>query len=455
MLVVEKSGTVGPGLAYATPHPGHLINMPAATMGLGDAGDFDRWRTGEQEPEDRYPARSVYGRYLISRGAGVLASLALRVRLVTDEVVAITDADHGSRLRLASGCVHAVDQTVLALGALPPTNFPDLDGTPGYFGSPWPPHKLLAIDRNDGVVVLGSSLTAVDAVRTLVAQGHRGPITFLSRHGLLPRVQGMPSAYRVGVEMRGKLLRLLDGCELRWDQVLDVLADEITGEGEPVPWHQARPLGARAYLQREIEAARTGRTRWQAILASTSDVVELLWNAMPIEERLRFDRDLRSLWMSIRHAMPLPNALYLEALLGTGQLRVVSGGDVTVTYDDRNGRFEVCAGRHRASSRWVVNCTGAGHDLAAASSPLLRQLLDTGRIVSHPCGGVAVTFDTFRPIECGGTPSGRLFAVGPLTRGVHFYTHAVDRNSAHAGRVAILAFDAVSAPAMSGLGPHR
>jgi len=45
VLLVEKTGRVGPGLAYSTERPSHLLNVPAARMSAfpEDPEHFLRW----------------------------------------------------------------------------------------------------------------------------------------------------------------------------------------------------------------------------------------------------------------------------------------------------------------------------------------------------------------------------------------------------------------------------
>ena len=56
----------------------------------------------------------------------------------------------------------------------------------GLIADPWRPFAMNVVRPDESVVVLGSGLTAVDAVLSLAHPDRRAPITILSRRGLLP-----------------------------------------------------------------------------------------------------------------------------------------------------------------------------------------------------------------------------------------------------------------------------
>src|SRR5258707_14150490 len=76
----------------------------------------------------------------------------------------------------------AVDEAALAIGNFPPSN-----STPGYFGDPWDANTFAWLAPERALLILGTGLTMVDTVISLLDRGHRGPIHAVSRRGLLPR----------------------------------------------------------------------------------------------------------------------------------------------------------------------------------------------------------------------------------------------------------------------------
>src|ERR1700744_4912517 len=55
------------------------------------------------------------------------------------------------------------------------------------YADPWGPPSATGVDKNASVLVLGTGLTMVDYVLSMLRDGHRGPIIAMSRRGLLPK----------------------------------------------------------------------------------------------------------------------------------------------------------------------------------------------------------------------------------------------------------------------------
>ncbi len=458
IVLIEKSPVIGPGLAYSTTYPGHLINMPTDTMGFSNSNPFDfqnwydqqdyfhEYTSNFKELAPRYLPRYLYGQYLTDIASKLFSykeNYPVSLEVITDEVISLEEHGDGLKLYLKNKGIFPAHQAVLALGNLPSTNYIELEGIGGYFSSPWPWEKLKKIPFDQDIVILGSSLTAVDVARTLINQGHTGSIKFVSRSGLLPKVQASSKKSTYLGDFKQKLLDLAasSGPDLKcltWQLVFKLFHEEIKKINDHTPWKLYRCPSKTPVeiLREEVKVAESGAIGWQEVLGSTSDIIEVIWHAMPLKHRLEFDRKFLSIWMTNRHAMPLPNAKFILQLLESQQLQVLRG-NIKAKYEPTKGVFQLSNGSQQlGETLWLINGTGAGMDLAKTSMPLLRQLMDDGYLTSHPCGGIDVDFSSFNPFNQDGKLSPNIYVLGQLTRGVHFYTNAIDRNLAHARRVA-------------------
>ena len=196
IYLVERSAGFGRGLAYATGNPHHLLNVRAGNMSaLSDQPDhFLEWlralpeneRAEVSVSEDRltFASRQLYGSYIQHiLGREIWgAESAHRLYLVADEAVALHPSGEGFSLETGCGRCYDVDAVALAVG-----NFPPEGDTRGYIANPWSPAATADLEPDARMLLVGSGLTMVDMVVTLLEKGHRGPILAISRRGLLPR----------------------------------------------------------------------------------------------------------------------------------------------------------------------------------------------------------------------------------------------------------------------------
>ena len=123
VLLCERAGIFGRGLAYGTGNPAHLLNLRATNMSAfpDRPGHFEDWLGGlgpeETEgiratPAGTFAARGLYGRYLTELlSQAVTGSAAGRLRLLPDAVTDLEPRGDGFRLHTEGGAV-AVDDRV-------------------------------------------------------------------------------------------------------------------------------------------------------------------------------------------------------------------------------------------------------------------------------------------------------------------------------------------------------
>ena len=196
LLLVERSGKPGRGVAFSTDHWSHLLNVPASSMSAFDRDPrhFVRWLGAKGFPnsQDDFVPRRLFGQYLSET---LLSWAQLRqgdhlIEIAHDEVVDIDTTRAGPTLVFAGRQPARVDAVVLATGILPPRwprgleNWRDNERC---ISDPWRPGVLDEVGPADTVTLLGTGLTAIDVLLALAEKGHNASVRAISRHGLLPR----------------------------------------------------------------------------------------------------------------------------------------------------------------------------------------------------------------------------------------------------------------------------
>ncbi|MER5451402.1 FAD/NAD(P)-binding protein [Streptomyces sp. NPDC002766] len=408
--LIDPAGRTGPGVAYGTCDPRHLLNVPAGRMSAfpDDPGHFLRWLT-DRDPHAAagdFVSRQVYGQYLadvVERTVGGCAHA--RLHRVRDEVVAVRGHGFGPVLRLAGGGEVRVDAAVLALGSLAPAQDwagAGLRGSGRFVADPWAPGALdgLAAEQGD-VLLVGTGLTMVDVAASLARPDR--VVHAVSRHGLLPQEHLPVAAPPVQAPAD------LDG-----SRGLDVL---------------------RRGVRRHLSATRRACGDWRPALDGLRPVTAALWQQLPVADRARFlEEDLR-VWEVHRHRMAPASAATLRGLLASGRLRIRAGQVAGAVPDDDAVAVALSNGtRLRVGA--VVNCTGARTGPRGTMDPLVRCVLEAGYGRTGPAGLGLDTAEDGRLVPAAGGPVLRLWTVGAARRGNLLETTAVPEIRAQAAEVA-------------------
>lgn len=378
LLWIERSGRFGPGVAYGTEDPGHLLNVSAGAMSAwpDDPGHLLRWLDLNRAAlADRLPAaldassflpRQIYGFYLqsileeaacLNPGHGSLQRLSAELidlePLAADGSLAPTSSK-GFRLHFDGHPPLLADQVVLAWGnsALPPRPHPSHAIHHG-----WATDATAGLAPEASVALLGTGLTMVDMVVSLQRQGHRGPIVALSRHGY------RPNAHR-RVEPLGP-----------W---LDPSQAPTTALAL---WRRIR--------ERVAQAHRQGQD-WRAVIDGLRPATQQLWARLDQRERRRFLRHGAAVWDVHRHRIAPELDALLEDLQSNGRLRILPARLLAHSSEDAGLRLWI---RRRGATAWevlrvdrLILCTGIPLDYACGDDTLVTRLRERGLLQSDALG---------------------------------------------------------------------
>jgi uncharacterized NAD(P)/FAD-binding protein YdhS len=399
IVLIERAHEPGRGVAYSTRRPEHLLNVPARRMSAypDDPDHFLRWYARHGGTAEDFAPRMLYGDYLTE----LLGAESGRVEIVRDEAIAF---DEGS-LRLAGGGSVRAETIILAPGNFKPATPRGIE--PDKLGSlwvddPWDGEFASDLEGVDTILLLGTGLTAVDAIMTLDAAGYRGRIVAVSRRGLAPRGHG---AREPTVAPAGPLPSTCVG-----------LLRRVRRRSEEIGW-----LGA-------VHELRT--------------ITQNIWISADDKERRRFLRHLRPWWDVHRHKIAPAIFERIEALQQAGKLVVGAAKLVSAEPADGHALVRLRARGSDAVETFraarILNCTGPETDIVRSGETLLAELLRAGRIRPDRCRvGVDVDRDC-RTIGADGSASDSLYAIGPVTRGTFWESVAVPDIRVQAQHVAEL-----------------
>ena len=394
--LIERRSRPGRGVAYSTAHANHLLNVRAANMSAlsDDPGHFARWIAARGGDVEGFATRIAYGDYLAELLDETMRAAPGRIEVRHDQATEVALPAGRAAVTLVSGEQLDADAVILALGNLPPFDPPgvvarELPRTL-YAPDPWAADVTDDLDRDAPVLIVGTGLTMVDVALMLDARGHRGRITALSRHGLLPRSHGDTAA--------------------------------------PAPRPSERPAARGSDLLRDLRR-RAEAVGWRKAVDELRSYSQSMWLDASFEQQARFLRHLRPWWDVHRHRLAPSVARQISAMRERGQLAIVAGRLAScraIGGEAEVGWYPRGQGRPAAMrvSR-IMNCTGPQGDLLRTREPLLHLLLAGGHIrPDRHRLGVDVTAQA-ETIDARGKINRNLLALGPMTRGAFWEIVAV------------------------------
>lgn len=406
ITIIEPRAELGRGLAYSTRFDEHLLNVPAAKMSAlpEEPGHFLQWlkaRHWSGAAPGLFAPRRVYGEYLGEVLADLLANQirtgAHDFRHVCAEVAAVESRAGGAHLKLSDGSSLCAERVVLALGnpaSGPPSDISTFGMEDRWHPSPWLGDVLQLRAPGERILLLGAGLTAIDAALALQSQPGGCHVYMLSRRGNLPQVHS-PNAV---------------------PSELPPLAD----------CHNLRLMFRE--LRAQIGTARDMDICWRGVIDALRPVSNQIWHDLPVADRERFLRHLRTYWETHRHRMAPAVRARMDQYRAEERLEVIAGrlresapcqNGLEVRISLRQG------GERRLQVERIINCTGIHEYYNVRPRRLIGALIAQGLATANDLGIGFRTDEHGALIGADQQPSAVLFTLGPPRRGDLFETTAV------------------------------
>ncbi|WP_162425733.1 FAD/NAD(P)-binding protein [Pontibacter pudoricolor] len=415
-LIEQDRYRMNRGVAYSSQLAFQPLNVPASAMSLFPEQplDFYDWLTVQQHryekhlkqpvSKDDFIPRFIFGDYLKSRleEAELLASEDVKLVKVYDEALGVTRLGDSFRVKFKEHDAIVADKVVLAIGNFPPGDLPIPNHAfyqgSNYVASPWSAKGLADLQPESPLLLIGSSLTMVDLVGSLQAEGHSGKIYVVSRHGLLPQ------AFDVNTQ-------LYQGLHLP-DLNDSLSVSELF-----------------RFLRNEIKKAEEQGYSWRSVLDAMRVHIPAIWQAFSLSEKKRFLRHVRPYWETHRHRMPAGSAAMLKELQDQGRLELIAG---TIVDMKTEGEMACVTIKRRKQTivqpikvGRVINCTGPECNYAKIKLPLVQQLLTDGLIKPDNLKLGLVTTEDGTLVSESEVPIDGLYTIGPPRKALLYESTAL------------------------------
>lgn len=412
IYIINSGNTFPRGIAYGTSSPWYLLNVRA--MGMSAFPDqplhFVNWlktleeykELEEDELKKKFVPRKTYGDYLQSIWVELLQKIKAaghKITLIEDTATAVEITNGNVRIATANNGTIVVNKLLLATGHCAPSALPFINEQlvkhPAYYANPWNRWEENFIDKGGDAFILGSGLTMVDAVLSLLNNGFKGKIYFNSRNGLLPFSHGnwVPTEF----------LSKQDLSNIRLSHLKELHKQKAT------------------YFKEKDQPSFFAGDMFRP-------VTQHIWSNWTIEEKQEFMQKHKAKWNVRRHRIaPEIHAQITEAL-NTGKLIPVKGR-ITNTLDAANAlsvKIEDGLNAFQIDNiQYFFNCTGPQETYRHTSNSLIRSLLDAGHAVADELDFGLKVAPNFACIGTDGSCTNTVFATGCLIKGTYWETFAV------------------------------
>ena len=396
VTLIEKRGQFGQGVAYSASQRDHRVNVPARGMSAfsDDPDHFSRWlqTRGYAAGESSwvFVPRRMYGAYLEDVLLQAGQSRLGRLVVLSEEVIAVREGKTGIETVLDNGTSLVSHHVALAVGH--ETQPSRGRGIAVRLGS----ERDTPLPKDAEVMILGSGLSMVDAWVSLSEAEHRGPITVVSRNGLLPK--GHKDVAPINIDA----------------------ADVPFGTNLPyfMAWFRA--------LVRETEG---NGGDWRSVVDGLRPFNQRIWQSWSKHSKRQFLRHLRPWWNIHRHRLPPDLYDRMVSAIRRGQVSLVAAEFVGVERHGEGARAQVrrrgTTTRETMDIARVYDCGGVSVDVQSSSNSVIRELVANGRARPDELHIGLDVDEHCAVIDASGKATDRLLVIGPLTRGRFFEIEAI------------------------------
>jgi len=361
LRIIEPRALLGRGLAYSTNFPEHLLNVPAEKMSAfpdvpSHFLDWLRARIPNVPQRGFFAPRMLYGEYL----GGLLANSPSGFAHIRSEVTRIERAVSSFTLTLSFGdSLHAAT-VVLALGD----------------------NALTVRFPGERILLIGTGLTAVEAVLALQGQSLPCELHLVWRRGILPCAH-------------------TGSC--------------ISPPPHFVPEHDLRRLVRQ--LRNRVACMQERGLCWRTVVDSLRSVSNIIWSELSAADRARFFRHLKPYWEPHRHRMAPQVRQRLDQLLREEKVQVMSGriGEISVAENELRCNVHLRGGGEvTLLVDRVINCSGIQERYRGAPVRPLIQSLVAGGIAEPNALGIGFRTDPDGALLTSNIVAGSsVFTLGP------------------------------------------
>lgn len=420
ILFFNEGYPVAKGIAYSSQSKYHVLNVAASKMSLfnNEPLHFVNWvrniyaEFDDENLENMFLPRSIFGEYVAKHfNHAIKNSANVEVVEIKKQVNDVVFVNGRYDITTSGNEKFAADKILYAPGnfipEIPKAVGSDLIEQKKYFSNPWTDDATDNLNNGD-VLILGTGLTMVDTVLSLLEKNFEGNIIAASTHGFFPLPHRKYEPYSdILIELKRPY---------SINQIFDV-------------------------FRKHVQEARKRNLFGAAVVDALRPFTQDIWLQLDLSEKKRFINHVRHTWGLARHRLPVEVYERIAPLLQSYKLKILAGrikeskladGKVEVMITERKSQIPVFMKVQR-----IINCTGPQTNVTKVKDSLMQNLLKRNLIEPDELDlGIRAT--AYGNVITENKISTSFFTIGSTLRGVLWESTAVPEIRVQAERVAKL-----------------
>ena len=434
--VYDDDRNMGQGVPFQNDSSELLINMPSKSMSLNLDDDQEFWKWYQNQTEfnfsnPQYLPRFVFGHYMKSY-LSYYNDQFDNLTIINDKVQEIftqCDVDDTDLKYHVCTCDdekewREYDYLFLTFGTFSYHDPYDLKGTKGYIQTPYPTyHTLDNVKDSDRIVIIGTGLASLDAVRYVAAHHPYLPITMTSRSAALPSVRGKMTKIQFTHLTKSRFNGIMKNHfgNVPLEKVVSLFLKECEDYGIDFKKLIYRRTGNHVKdleydLNHEEEMG-----IFQSIIEHLKENLNWIWNSLSVKDQETFNRKYTKIIQLNSNPMPPRTARLLIKLIQNNELVIKKGledivhknNQFMLKYNDTTQNYELFD--------IVINATGSKTHLSQLDEDdqLILNLENRQIVQRHPMGGIQIIPETNQVISPRYGTLKNVIAIGQMTNGVN------------------------------------
>jgi uncharacterized NAD(P)/FAD-binding protein YdhS len=411
ILIFDKTGNIGKGIAYSTQCEHQLLNVKAENMSLfqDDPNHFVKWLTHKKlfstnsNINSTFVARSIYGQYCsemfeeAKKKANeknidffVLKEEVTDCTEINDQIFNITYGVNSSKQIKA-------DLVVIATGN-------SFDFTPSVLEDlhseiikPWKINDYKKFNNYSKLLIVGNGLTMVDTVVSLFKNGFNGEIYTIS-----------PNGYKI------KQHQLSTFNELDTTIFIQNLAKKNS------------LLSYLNHINQFKKELKSKNIHPEIIIEIIRPLIPKMWSNLTLLEKELFLKRLKSIWNSMRHRIPNEIFDFLEILKTKQKLYPLKGEIIKIDkYFNKLQCEYKCLDKYNLLDKldFIIDCTGTS--IKNTDGFLIRLSKNLNLELNKLSFAPQIDLNTHQFIDNNSKIKENIYGIGPILKGQLWETTAV------------------------------